>query len=202
MQKLLQRQNLNFPLNYYQHFSTAALWFVSVCVQLTEERCYVTTFLLDRSLSSVSYVWKKESKWSGKSWCKLMVFSVDSQFLGVLKSFMLKWGDQILQHCSLILVSRIMEIWTDPIQKLTHFFVGNTDLDFDINPSKKRTTFLFELHIMHVAALWKIVIQYWDANIFWCTEWRVGSVRGRDAPLQRSDTAESGRGKTFRYKVV
>lgn len=121
MQKLLQRQNLNFPLNYYQRFSTAALWFVSVCVQLTEERCYVTTFLLDRSLSSVSYVWKKESKWSGKSWCKLMVFSVDSQFLGVLKSFMLKWGDQILQHCSLILVSRIMEIWTDPIQKLTHF---------------------------------------------------------------------------------
>lgn len=64
-------------------------------------------------------------------------FSVWTQFLGVLKSFMLKVEDQILQHCSLILVSRIREIWTDPIQKLTHFFVDNTDLDFDINPSKK-----------------------------------------------------------------
>lgn len=96
-------------------------------------------------ISIIRTVWQKESNskycslstWSGKSWCKLVVFSMDTQFLGVLKSFMLKVEDQILQHCSLILVSRIREIWTDPIQKLTHFFVDNTDLDFDINPSKK-----------------------------------------------------------------
>lgn len=68
----------------------------------------------------ILYASRKYQGWQGFTLC---FFFSSLVRLPVL----LKWEERLegsvssaIKQCSLILVSRIMEIWTDPIQKLTH----------------------------------------------------------------------------------
>lgn len=117
--KLLQRSDLNFPWNYHRRVSTTVLWFVSVCVLLTERPAmwqnlpqisrshwYQNTCLKEGS----EFRWKygNLSKLSGRRQHNISVLVWHGHFFCVLPSFMLKWEDRLemsapstIKHCSI-----------------------------------------------------------------------------------------------------
>lgn len=120
-------------------------------------------------------------------------------------SVLLKWEERLegsvsstIKQCSLILVSRIMEIWTDPIQKLTYslwMMRCPIWLWYKSLKEKKETYnffFSFELYYTHVAAVWVIVNQYWAVSTT-CTKlpelWRHSApARGRRKYMPRTQS--------------
>lgn len=84
-----------------------------------------------------------------------------------------------IKRYSLILVSRIMEIWADPIQKLTHsLWMRHCPIWLWYKSLKERKRHnIFHLnYITHVAAVWVIVNRYRAASSASAIMYRVRTV--------------------------